>query len=175
MSILYIYGWGLVPALCPTLEYLRAQLDTNILSEEYDQFKPAASIAYFEEYISTKRIDTVIASSYGAFIALNISQPIKKILLNPCLRPSTEIPKLDETAQNQAFIDNHVAIESALFNKKFDNPQLTTAFFSANDTLFSYKAEYLALGYSKYIDLPDQAHRLNAAGLDVIISITERS
>ncbi|MBO4698418.1 hypothetical protein J5690_02250 [bacterium] len=50
-------------------------------------------------YIKTNRIKYIIGHSLGGFYALCINADVKKIVINPCLKPHIELPKLDDFDQ----------------------------------------------------------------------------
>jgi predicted esterase YcpF (UPF0227 family) len=171
MNILYIYGWGSNPEQSNTINYLRKNLpDDNIVSIEYDQYDPIGSIEFFEKFIAENDINAVIASSFGAFIAINIRHSVWKFLINPCLLPSIELPKLQDI--DDKFISNCKAIEDYLFNKRIiddEDMRFTVGFFATDDELFSYKEAYIKLGHHRCIELPNQGHRLDKDGLKIVV------
>jgi predicted esterase YcpF (UPF0227 family) len=172
MNILYIYGWKSSPD-CDNVLYMRENMPANrIISIEYDQLAPVAAIASFDRFIVENQIHCVVASSYGAFIAMNIAHALPTTLINPCMKPSVEIPKLDSEC-GAGFVAECQSIEERLFNVRNVNRQkthLTSAFFSTNDELFSYKQAYLELGYRTHIDLVGEQHSLSKDGIAQVVS-----
>ena len=164
--ILYIYGWNSSPQseTFKTLQELLPQ--HNLISIPYDQTNPPEAINFFNNYyIPNSKINLVVGSSFGGFIASHIKHSIFKILINPCLQPSTEIPKLNKIPNN--LLEEYKRLESL---KKADDEEthFTHAFFSTHDELFSHKELYLALGYHHFTDLPNEKHRLTKTGLEEV-------
>ncbi|MDR2870413.1 MAG: hypothetical protein LBV04_08190 [Deferribacteraceae bacterium] len=87
-------------------------------------------------------MDMVVASSYGAFIALNLSHCVPTLLINPCIYPSHELPLLD-TEVDADIVACLKSMESQLFCKAAAKCSIMHAVFADNDELFSYKDEYL--------------------------------
>ena len=164
-NILYIFGWNSSPE-SDTLKTLQELLpEHNVTSIAYNQNDPEEAINFFNTYIPNNNINLVIASSYGAFIASQIKHSIFKILINPCLQPSTEIPKLASIPNK--FLESCIYLESL---KKVDDEErhFTHAFFSTNDELFSHKNIYKSLGYHHLTDLPSEKHKLSRASLQKV-------
>ena len=60
-------------------------------------------------YCKSKKIDMLIGASLGAFYVLQYKDTIDKLVINPCLYPSIEIPKLkDRTTGNPIILSNKV-------------------------------------------------------------------
>ncbi len=115
--------------------------------------------------IETKGINIVVASSLGAFIALQLHD-IPKIVINPCLYPSKELPKLVDVPKD-------ILLDFVLFEKQtfvnINNKEKTQTFgvFSTDDELFSYKEEF-----SKYypnIQMMEDTHRISVENVEKAI------
>lgn len=90
------------------------------------------------EILSNLKFDTVVASSFGCFYALHLEN-VPKILINPCLHPSVEIPKLTKTKAN--FANEFSKIEKNLYSKE---KMIKNVFGVSGDSdeLFSYLDEF---------------------------------
>ncbi|QKF63975.1 hypothetical protein [Campylobacter corcagiensis] len=90
------------------------------------------------EILSNLKFDMVVASSFGCFYALHLEN-VPKILINPCLHPSVEIPKLTKTKAN--FASEFSKIEKKLYSKE---KMIKDVFgiFGNSDELFSYLDEF---------------------------------
>lgn len=94
-----------------------------------------------KKYIAKNNISIVIASSLGAFYALTITDSVAKILINPCLHPSVEIPKLETlTAEQIEYFRN---LEKQIKDNTDSEMRMCTfAGFGDKDTLFNYQKEF---------------------------------
>lgn len=166
MNIVYIYGWNSSPN-SDTGKVLQALFPKhNVISPEYDQHNPIEAIEYFNNFIPENKINALVASSFGAFIALNIRHVIFRFLINPCIKPSIELPKLEEVSLD--FISQCQKIENLEIIVDDEDMRFTTAFFATEDELFSYKTTYLAQGYFNFFDLEHENHHLSHNGLQFV-------
>ena len=81
-------------------------------------------------------ISKVIGSSLGGFIVLNLGNEFKKIVFNPCMKPSVELPKLGAP---EKMVAKYTSIENTFFsNLKGDelDKATTCGFFGDSDELF---------------------------------------
>ena len=112
--------------------------DVKVFTEKFSK-NPEIAIRQAKDIVDNCGIDCIIASSYGAFIALQIKN-VSKVLINPCLYPSIELPKIDA---NFSFVNECKIIENSM-NLEQDKSKIGKiyAIFSTNDELFSYKNEF---------------------------------
>lgn len=99
-NVFYIWGYGGSPE-SPTIENLQEVLgkEYNVISDYYAQYNPIEAISDITTYIKDKKIDLIVGSSLGAFIGLQIPN-IRKVLINICLHPETELEKLTTDVEN---------------------------------------------------------------------------
>lgn len=109
--------------------------DVKIFTEKFSK-NPEIAIRQAKDIVDSCGINCIIASSYGAFIALQIKN-VCKVLINSCLYPSIELPKIDTKF---GFVNECKIIENSM-NFEQDKDQIY-AIFSTNDELFSYKNEF---------------------------------
>jgi len=164
-NILYIHGYG------GTGNSRTAQALKTYLPENYHVFEPCFPLDPVEAFelakktIKRQRIDMVVASSLGAFTALQLRY-IPKIVINPCLYPSEELPK--QTDVSEDILLNFRKLEKQIFEKIHDSEKSRTfGVFSSNDELFSYKDEF-----SKYypnIQIIEDTHRISVENVEKVI------
>lgn len=151
INILYIHGYG-GNGSSRTAQALRMYLAENYkIFEPCFPLDPTEALILAKEVIQTKGIDIVVASSLGAFTAFQL-HGVPKIVINPCLYPSKELPK-------QAKVSEEILRNFSEMEKQFDEwiteigdwdsgklgvleRMWTYGVFSTNDELFSFKDEF---------------------------------
>lgn len=98
MNILYIYGYG-SNSHSETAKLIQEVFcHDTVFCIDYPQDDVRTAIELLQNFVDENRIELVIASSYGAFVALFLNNVVK-ILINPCMSPSVELPKIDADPQ----------------------------------------------------------------------------
>ncbi len=162
---------------------LRASLDPKRYSVYAPTFPTDAKAALelAKEIIVENHINIIVGSSLGGFISLCLRKiplyypawteydpsfrDIPKIVINPCLRPDIELPKLG----NIDFVDSYSQLLPSLWDSITPSEkELTIGIFSNNDKLFSYKDEFLK-HYTQSIDIKD-GHRISEENIREIIA-----
>lgn len=98
-KILYIYGYGSNPKESSTMKVVKEvvnNLGYDLVSIEYDQNSPEDGLRTLEKYINDNNIKYVIGHSLGGFMTLCLNSNVKKIVINPCMKPQFELPKLGD-------------------------------------------------------------------------------
>jgi predicted esterase YcpF (UPF0227 family) len=165
IRILYIHGYG-GTGNSRTAQALRTHLPKN-----YTVFSPCfltnpvEALDLAKETIQAKGVDIVVASSLGAFTALQL-RDIPKIVINPCLYPSKELPERREIPKD--ILLNFAKFEKQIFeNVSEKDKRQTFGVFSTNDELFSYKEEF-----SKHypnIQIIEDTHRISVENVEKAI------
>lgn len=98
MNILYIYGYG-SNSHSETAKLIQEVFcHDTVFCIDYPQDDVRTAIELLQNFVDENRIELVIASSYGAFVALFLNNVVK-ILINPCMSPSVELPKIGADPQ----------------------------------------------------------------------------
>ena len=95
-KVLYIYGYG-GSQMSSSVEKLKRELPEDkfeVMCFNYPQRDCRAAIRFLEHKIKKNHIDIVVGASLGAFIAMCLRVKCRKIIINPCLVPTVELPKL---------------------------------------------------------------------------------
>lgn len=141
-NILYIHGLN-SDKNSYTFKILKSSLkDYNWYTDTFDLLDTDATTHHIEEIIRTNQITTVVASSLGAFYGLNIRDSLAKILINPCMKPSIEIPKLADNVNVEAFEKMEDDIYS---NIDSELRMCTYSVFGDRDELFDYSEMFTQL------------------------------
>ena len=136
---LYIYGFNSNSnsSTKDMLNTLLKEFGYEVVSVDYDQMDPNASLDKIEDYIENNDIDLVIGCSLGGFYTLCVSNNVKKIVINPCMFPSKELPKIVKLPDD--VLREYKRLESFLYE---DNKLLpiddVMGLFGTHDELFSY-------------------------------------
>lgn len=111
-KVLYIYGYGSNPKESFTMKGIKKVMDElgyELVSIEYDQENPDKGLNKIEKYIRDNKIKYVIGHSLGGFITLCIDEDVKKLVINPCMKPHLELPKIgklsNEALYNYEFLE----------------------------------------------------------------------
>lgn len=147
-NILYIHGLN-SDKNSSTFKILKSSLkDYNWYTDTFDLLDTNATTHHIEEIIRTNQITTVVASSLGAFYGLNIRDSLAKILINPCMKPSIEIPKLADNVNVEAFEKMEDDIYS---NIDSELRMCTYSVFGDRDELFDYSEMFTQLYGKNFI------------------------
>jgi predicted esterase YcpF (UPF0227 family) len=165
-NILYIHGYG------GTGNSRTAQALKTYLPENFTVFSPCfplnptESIELAQKIIQTEKINLVVASSLGAFTALQL-RDVPKIVINPCLYPSKELPKRVEIPKD--IVQNLTEFEKRTFeNISEKDKNYTFGVFSTDDELFSYIDEF-AKHYPNFQEMKD-VHRISVENVKKVIA-----
>lgn len=148
---LYIYGFNSNSnsSTKDMLNTLLKEFGYEVVSVDYDQMDPNASLDKIEDYVETNDIDLVIGSSLGGFYTLCVSNNVKKIVINPCMFPSKELPKIVKLPDD--VLIEYKRLETFLYE---DNTMLSIddviGLFGTNDELFSYYDYFKSIFYKAY-------------------------
>ena len=148
---LYIYGFNSNSnsSTKDMLNTLLKEFGYEVVSIDYDQMDPNASLDKIEDYIENNNIDLVIGSSRGGFYTVCVSNNVKKIVINPCMFPSKELPKIVKLPDN--VLMEYKKLESFLYE---DNKLLpidnVMGLFGTHDELFSYYDYFKSIFHKAY-------------------------
>lgn len=130
----------------------------------------------------------IIAHSLGAFYCLDYTDSVAKIIINPCMKPSIELPKLlincskeERESFNKNFNSNmdllkedFSKVENTLYDSiSSDNERKYTTYgiFGINDELFSYKDLYKSTcnASERMFTIVESGHKLSERDLNISI------
>ena len=166
-NLLYIHGLN-SSANSSTARLVKKYLGDrfNIYTHTWDLTRPGTANE-INEYVADNNISVVIASSLGAFYALAITDGVAKILINPCMHPSVEVPKLTRLTLEQ--IKYFEGLENKVYSRIDAEDRLCTfAGFGDSDELFNYQSEFKKKYGSNMVVVPGK-HRLQGNSLYKVI------
>ena len=103
-KILYVYGYGSNPNDSFTMKELKKvtdELGYELVSTDYSQEYPESwGLPKLDKFITDNNIKYVIGHSLGGFMALCLMSDVKKIVINPCMKPHFELPKLGKISND---------------------------------------------------------------------------
>lgn len=168
MKIAYIHGYK-GSAYGTSFENIKEALgdDAELIGVEYDETDYYTSRESILEFIEKEKPDMLIGSSLGGFLTMTIPG-IDKIVINPCVWPNVELPKLGASEEFvKTFFDN---LEDRVYKDK-----QTYGIFGIDDEILGLKyfAEFMALwGVDSY--LVNSGHQISKEGAKKIPVIIKR-
>jgi len=148
-NVLYVYGLGSSPdsTTGKLLNELLASYDILVFSIPYDQQNPEKGLSQIEDYIKNNPVDGIIGSSLGAFFTWALDVLIPRVLINPCMYPTVELPKLGISGEPFTELEAHVVKEYRTW--PVNQLEDVICLFDDHDELFSYHKEFKML-YPSY-------------------------
>lgn len=142
-KILYIYGYGSNPNDSSTMKEVKKvtdELGYDLVSIHYDQKYPYNGLDELEEYIRDNNIQYVIGHSLGGFITLCIDENVKKVVINPCLKPQFELPKIGNISSHMLYDYENLEewLRSGDETPWVRHTEDVMGLFGEDDELFSY-------------------------------------
>lgn len=166
IKILYVYGYG-GSHLSSSVEKLRRHLPEDrfeVLCFDYPQRDCGVALQFLKQKISIHHIDLVMGSSLGAFIALCLDVDIPKIIVNPCLVPTVELPKLKGNTPSEAFVSTYAPFEEITFAHI---PDGSHCFMGDADELFGNKYQSMMMAHLP-TELIPSGHKLSEQAMPMI-------
>lgn len=163
-NILYVHGLG-SDKNSSTYKMLKEIFpNLNIYTDTFDLMNPQKVLQQIDMCVKKYNITKIIASSFGAFYTMHYNGGVGKILINPCMDPVKEIPKLIGDVE-----DLVEELKTFKFNPDREERISTFAVFGKDDELFSYVDDYKKLYGSKNMIQISGKHRLNMRQLGIAV------
>lgn len=179
MKILYIHGLNSSKESTTgqhVKEYLKSHDMENVklVRETFDLLDVKNTRNRIMNIVTRQGIDLVIASSLGAFYALDLAEVVMKIVINPCMMPSMEIPKLVPDVDPK-IIQEFKKMEASIYSSiDGEVKEMTRAAFGTHDELFSYKMFYKSKYGNRFMTV-NSGHRPDKHVLfDILAVLMER-
>ena len=148
-NALYIHGFMGNPK-GGTFETLHKTLKNwNILSIPFSDLHTDVSKTQelIKSYCKENNIEMLMGASLGAFYVLQYEDFIDKLVINPCMYPSVEIPKLKDRTTGEPIILSKEVLSAFRKMEKYENISEnqklhTFGIFAKDDELFHFKDSF---------------------------------
>lgn len=176
-KVLYIYGYG-GSQMSNSVGKLKRTLPKDkyeVVCWNYPQHECREAVQFLEQKINEHHIDVVVGSSLGAFIAMCLNVKCRKIIINPCLVPTVELPKLEPLPGNPIPSPQLIASYGPYEASVFDNTKEDTyCFMAEHDELLgnTYRSQMEA--HMPVTTIPG-GHRLSDEALPIIQQVISAS
>ena len=181
-KVLFIYGYGGSPQsrFCTLIREALPKGEYNVLCPQYPQEDCNRANDFLLKYIDENNIDLVIGTSLGGFIALILDTRVPTIVLNPCMVPSVELPKLkprpdhpDDVRPSAEMIATYKPFEPSAFNKEAIKRRLIVGMFAENDELLGMKYKDAFIDCYDRVRYMPGGHHGNIEAIPSIVSVIE--
>ena len=181
-NILFLYGYGSSPQshFCTLIREALPKGEYNVLCPQYPQEDCNRANDFLLKYIDENNIDLVIGTSLGGFIALILDTRVPTIVLNPCMVPSVELPKLkprpdhpDDVRPSAEMIATYKPFEPLAFNKEAIKRRLIVGMFAENDELLGMKYKDAFIDCYDRVRYMPGGHHGNKEAIPKIVSVIE--
>ena len=123
-----------------------------------------AALTKAKNELIKNKIDIVVASSLGGFIALKLRN-VMKIVINPCMSPTVELPKL---GVDEKTVSRYTQYEKSLLQGiDAEEREITFGVFGTHDELFSYR-DLFKKYYNNFKMITD-GHRISPSNIKNVI------
>ena len=169
-NVLYVYGYG-GSHLSSSVDKLRRELPEDkftVMCRDYPQRDCKAAVRFLEHKIKKHHIDIVVGSSLGAFITMCLKEKCQKIIINPCLVPTVELPKLKPLPGKPVPSPQLIASYGPYESRVFDNlPEGSHCFMAEHDELLGSTYRSQMEVHMPVTTIPG-GHRLSDEALPII-------
>lgn len=169
-KVLYVYGYG-GSHLSSSVEKLKAGLPEEkfeVMCWDYPQRDCAAAVRFLEHKVKKHHIDIVVGSSLGAFVTMCLRVKCRKMIINPCLVPSVELPKLQplpgKPVPSPRLIGSYAPFEANIFDRL---PEGSHCFMAEHDELLGSTYRQQMEAHLPVTSIPG-GHRLSEEAIPVI-------
>lgn len=126
---------------------------------DFDMLNPKETIGRIWNASKSNEYNLIVGHSLGGFYVLASQFEIQKLVLNPCMLPSLEIPKLDDDhVVKPELIEKWKTLESEIYNQiDPETKDLIAGVFGDSDPLFSYYEKFQSVyGKVRAVKVPGE-------------------
>ena len=181
--VLFVYGYGGSPE-SNSRRILRELLPNDkyeVFCPVYPQHDCAQAVEALTQVVRNECIDIVVGTSLGAFIALCLPVDKPKIAINPCMRPTVELPLLrplpwqtEADMPSPELLATYAPFEQQLFASSHRGEDITGVFSEEDELLGTKYVECFDEQFGTVNLVPGGHHGNHAAVTKVAELITAR-
>lgn len=126
---------------------------------DFDMINPSETIGRIWKASKSQEYNLIVGHSLGGFYVLASQFDIQKLVINPCMFPSVEIPKLDENhVVTPALLEKWKKLESEIYCQiDPETKDLIAGVFGESDPLFSYYEKFQSIyGKERAVKVPGE-------------------
>lgn len=173
-NILYIHGFNSNGNSRSFLALKSEITNHNFYSADFDLLDIHGTFEKINTLCKEYDIHLIIGKSLGGFYTLAYEGPQDKIVINPCIKPWLEIPKIENNIPQNILDEWQLIFEKTEINIHADQRTKAFGIFGKEDELFSYKDYFdkyygpVNVGMQKSFLVPGK-HHIEAANLKIAV------
>lgn len=167
-KILYVHGFNSTP-YSNTYNTFKKLLNPDFYelhTIDYDPKDPKAAVAEIKKYVKENEIDTIIGSSLGGFLTLNIFG-VSRIVINPCWNPAVELPLIGYDGPTDVYKTMLADLRQALDDEEAG---LVSGCFAPEDELLGKKYVNIFQKYFLRLYAIPGGHRVSNEAAELIVN-----
>lgn len=167
-KILYVHGFNSIP-YSNTYNTFKKLLNPDFYelhTIDYDPKDPKAAVAEIKKYVKENEIDTIIGSSLGGFLTLNIFG-VSRIVINPCWNPAVELPLIGYDGPTDVYETMLADLRQALDDEEAG---LVSGCFAPEDELLGKKYVNIFQKYFLRLYAIPGGHRVSNEAAELIVN-----
>ncbi len=114
---------------------------------DFDMLNPSETIGRIWDASKSGEYQLVVGHSLGGFYVLASVFEIRKLVINPCMYPSVEIPKIDENhVVSSSLVERWKSLEGRIYDRiDPETRELVSGVFGKDDPLFSFYEDFMSI------------------------------
>lgn len=154
--ICYVHGFGstMNGETAKLFEKIGQELGYETYLAEYDPKHPIYSMSLLNSFFEEFDIDIIVGASLGGFMTLYSTNRFK-LLINPCMKPSIELPKIGYEGPTDEYED----LESTYSNFDIEDSVVTRVLLGTDDELLGRRYEKMIKTKFAQTSLIKSTHR----------------
>jgi len=138
-NILYVHGFGSNKDSQSFQDLKAAFPEHNFYTDTFELLNIDETLSQIDSLCKQNKISIIIGKSLGGFYTLAYKGSQYKMVINPCIKPWIEIPKLNQKVSEETLSKWETLFTETEKNIHSINRADAFGIFADNDELFSYK------------------------------------